>query len=112
MSNTLTPQSSSQKSSRYLPVLDAISPKPSRGSSQAQDTDSKPSNQRRASRPNAAASALSTKRRSTMNSRDAAYDEGEQLRRAIEESKTGGKTPASLEGSHDRMKRGRSESEE
>jgi hypothetical protein len=30
---------------------------------------------------------LSTKRRATMNSRDAAYDEDEMLRRAIEESK-------------------------
>ncbi|KAI9755533.1 MAG: hypothetical protein M1835_000809, partial [Candelina submexicana] len=101
-----------QKSSRYLPVLDTISPKLSRSSSQAQDTDPKLLKQRRAPRANAAVSALSTKRRSTMNSRDAAYDEGEQLRRAIEESKSGGKTPPSTDGSHGRVKRGRSESEE
>ena len=51
---------------------------------------------------------LSTKRRSTMNSRDAAYDEEEQLRIAIEQSKGQG-----LDENVDRpRKRGRSDSEE
>jgi len=47
-----------------------------------------------------------------MNSRDAAYDEEEELRRAIEASK-GGKSEESTEGSGSRRgKRGRSDSEE
>ena len=49
------------------------------------------------------------KRRSTMNSRDAAYDEEEQLRRAIEASK--GEKSESTDGGT-RRKRGRSDSEE
>lgn len=54
---------------------------------------------------------MSGKRRSTMNSRDAAYDEAEQLRRAIEESKKqGGST--SVDTSIRRGKRSRSDSEE
>ncbi|KAL2360847.1 hypothetical protein RJZ56_006294 [Blastomyces dermatitidis] len=52
---------------------------------------------------------LSTKRRSTMNSRDAAYDE-EQLRRAIEESKEDTKSITDDLGSR-RGKRSRSDSE-
>ena len=47
-----------------------------------------------------------------MNSRDAAYDEEEQFRRAIEESKGEGKNSANLETSSRRGKRGRSDSEE
>jgi len=50
------------------------------------------------------------KRRSTMNSRDAAYDEEEQLRRAIEASK--GEKTESTDGGTRRVKRGRSDSEE
>lgn len=47
-----------------------------------------------------------------MNSRDAAYDEEEQLRRAIEASR-GGKSGESQDGSGTRRgKRGRSDSEE
>ena len=49
-------------------------------------------------------------RRSTMNSRDAAYEE-EQLRRAIEESKREGGAPATTTGRR-KGKRSRSESEE
>ena len=51
------------------------------------------------------------KRRSTMNSRDAAYDEEEQLRRAIAASK-GEKLESVEGGSIRRTKRGRSDSEE
>lgn len=61
------------------------------------------------SRPSA--EALAHKRRSTMNSRDAAYDEAEQLRRAIEESKKEGGAPSVENGSR-RNKRSRSDSEE
>jgi hypothetical protein len=46
-----------------------------------------------------------------MNSRDAAYDEEEQLRRAIEASK-GDKSAESTDGGVRRGKRGRSDSEE
>jgi hypothetical protein len=46
-----------------------------------------------------------------MNSRDAAYDEEEQLRRAIEASK-GEKSGESVDGGTRRGKRGRSDSEE
>ena len=45
-----------------------------------------------------------------MNSRDAAYDEEEQLRRAIEASK--GEKSESIDGGVRRGKRGRSASEE
>ncbi len=45
-----------------------------------------------------------------MNSRDAAYDEEEQLRRAIEASK--GEKTESADGGTRRTKRGRSDSEE
>ncbi|KAL4925767.1 putative transcriptional regulator (Cti6) [Aspergillus undulatus] len=51
------------------------------------------------------------KRRSTMNSRDAAYDEEEQLRRAIEESKEDNKTTDEEESTTRRPKRSRSDSE-
>ena len=53
---------------------------------------------------------LSKGRRSTMNSRDAAYEE-EQLRRAIEESKREGGTLSIISGMR-KSKRSRSESEE
>ena len=46
-----------------------------------------------------------------MNSRDAAYDEAEQLRMAIEESKREGGAPSIGTGSR-RNKRSRSDSEE
>jgi hypothetical protein len=46
-----------------------------------------------------------------MNSREAAYDEAEQLRRAIEESKKEG-TAASETAASKRNKRSRSDSEE
>jgi hypothetical protein len=47
-----------------------------------------------------------------MNSRDAAYDEEEQLRKAIEESEREGKASVNLDTSSRRGKRGRSDSEE
>lgn len=53
---------------------------------------------------------LAKGRRATMNSRDSAYDEAEQLRRAIEESKKESE-PVGIASSR-RGKRSRSESEE
>ncbi|KAH8662202.1 hypothetical protein BX600DRAFT_513062 [Xylariales sp. PMI_506] len=84
--------SNGQKYSVYLPLH-----RPSRATSRATSTakdgtrSPKPSSDRKSSRVSAAqqaaaAAAAATKRRSTMNSRDAAYDE-EQLRRAIEISR-------------------------
>ncbi|KAI9828282.1 MAG: hypothetical protein M1819_006620 [Sarea resinae] len=100
---------SGPKSSRYLPVLEASTPKPpSRAASYSKDLDNKSSKD---TPSRASAAALSTKRRSTMNSRDAAYDEEEQLRRAIEESK-GEDNLTSIDGGSKRGKRGRSGSEE
>jgi hypothetical protein len=56
-------------------------------------------------------SANQTKRRSTMNSREAAYDEAEALRRAIEASKEDANVDH-VDGTSRRAKRGRSDSEE
>ncbi|KAJ5609648.1 Zinc finger PHD-type [Penicillium herquei] len=94
-----------QRSSTYLPVVPASSPAPSSRAS-SQDTsrrskDPKSRNSEGASNP---------KRRSTMNSRDAAYDEEELIRRAIEESKEDTKSLPD-DTSTRRAKRSRSESE-
>ncbi|KAI9777051.1 MAG: hypothetical protein M1839_009102 [Geoglossum umbratile] len=99
-----------QRFSRYRPVCKASSPKPPRSASRSKDRESKASSNNKSNRPSTGSN--QTKRRSTMNSRDAAYDEEEQLRRAIEESKGEGKNSANLETSSRRGKRGRSDSEE
>lgn len=103
----------SQKYSIYLPIH-----RPSRSTSRAASaathgTRSPKSSERKSSRASAsaAAAAASHKRRSTMNSRDAAYDEEEQLRRAIEASKEDA-IPEELEGLGRRPKRGRDDEEE
>ena len=74
---------SSRKHSRYLPVHDSSS------AASSPDPKSKKTPQRRreskASRSEL--EKIAKGRRPTMNSRDAAYDEAEQLRRAIEMSK-------------------------
>ncbi|KAI9845068.1 MAG: hypothetical protein M1837_005072 [Sclerophora amabilis] len=98
-----------QKYSRYLPVTEPASPNPSRSTSHSKDAEFK-SPAGRSSRPTTGG--LGGKRRSTMNSRDAAYDEEEQLRIAIEKSKAGGTSTDDLETSSRKVKRGRSESEE
>lgn len=71
------------RSSRYLPVLEPSSPEPSSSSSNRD----KP--KKRDGKSRQSAGSLNTKRRATMNSRDAAYDD-EMLRRALEESKDSG----------------------
>lgn len=95
-----------QKYSSYLPLQNKNSTHTSPERSQSSST----SRKGKGSKPKQSAEALAQKRRSTMNSRDAAYDEGEQLRRAIEESKKLG-VVLSVEGSR-RNKRSRSDSDE
>ncbi|PYH98715.1 hypothetical protein BO71DRAFT_425956 [Aspergillus ellipticus CBS 707.79] len=94
-----------QYSSQYLPVLPSSSTAVSSRES-SRDT------ARRAKDPKSRQndSAINPKRRSTMNSRDAAYDEEEQIRRAIEESKEE-TIPAGDEIAARRPKRSRSDSE-
>lgn len=82
---------------------------PSSPSPAPQDSLSTKPKSSRSSRANA--ESLSGKRRSTMNSRDAAYDEAEQIRRAIEESRKDGDAPGTSVSTR-RGKRSRSESEQ
>ncbi|KAL2811549.1 hypothetical protein BDW59DRAFT_155517 [Aspergillus cavernicola] len=93
-------------SSQYLPVLPIPSSAvTSRESSQDNTKRSKDSKSRHSDAfPN-------PKRRSTMNSRDAAYDEEELIRRAIEESKEDNLSTAEEEATARRHKRSRSGSE-
>lgn len=97
-----------QRYSHYLPLYQSLSRTTSRAASFSKDGTRSP----RGSKSGRPSSSLqSSKRRSTMNSRDAAYDEEEQLRRAIEASK-GEKSGESTDGGTRRGKRGRSDSEE
>ncbi|KAB8213916.1 hypothetical protein BDV33DRAFT_209777 [Aspergillus novoparasiticus] len=96
-------ESTGQYSSQYLPVAPPSPASSSRDSSRDNSKRTKDSKSRQNDPSN-------PKRRSTMNSRDAAYDEEEQIRRAIEESKEETK-PASEEIAARRGKRSRSDSE-
>lgn len=93
-----------QYSSTYLPVAPVSSP-PASSRESSRDNDS-----RRSKNSKRYSDATNPKRRSTMNSRDAAYDEEEQLLRAIEESKEDNKSVTD-EGATRRAKRSRSDSE-
>ncbi|KAI1273279.1 hypothetical protein F5Y07DRAFT_402562 [Xylaria sp. FL0933] len=102
--------SNGQKYSIFLPIH-----RPSQAASRAtsaakEDARSPKINNSKAARA-AAAAQHASKRRSTMNSRDAAYDEEEQLRRAIEASKED-TIPEEPDVANRRPKRGREESEE
>ncbi|KAI1825880.1 hypothetical protein F4861DRAFT_155467 [Xylaria intraflava] len=102
--------SNGQKYSIFMPIH-----RPSRTTSRAtsatkEDARSPKTGNSKASRALTAAQHAS-KRRSTMNSRDAAYDEEEQLRRAIEASKEETITE-DTDSANRRPKRGREESEE
>ncbi|KAI2639254.1 hypothetical protein GGS21DRAFT_420536 [Xylaria nigripes] len=102
--------SNGQKYSIFMPIH-----RPSRTTSRAtsatkEDARSPKGGNSKTSRALAAAQHAS-KRRSTMNSRDAAYDEEEQLRRAIEASKEE-TLPEDTEMVNRRSKRGREGSEE
>ena len=97
-----------QKYSRYLPVQEITSFVSSPSPAPPDTFATKPKGSR-SSRANA--ESLAGKRRSTMNSRDAAYDEAEQLRRAIEESKKEREAPSTSVSTR-RGKRSRSDSEQ
>ncbi|KAI4276210.1 MAG: hypothetical protein LQ337_002650 [Flavoplaca oasis] len=91
--HTITLTATGQRYSTYLPVQDISSPQPSQSPTLQNESPKKPK-ESRSSRTNAERSAGN--RRSTMNSRDAAYYEAEQLRQAIEESKKESTTGASF----------------
>ncbi|KAI9802603.1 MAG: hypothetical protein M1833_001677 [Piccolia ochrophora] len=96
-----------QRYSRYLPVLGPLSPGPSRATSHSKDADPKVGKEK----GNRAALLAGGKRRSTMNSRDAAYDEDEMVRIAIAKSKAE-KAGAQNENGSRKGKRSRSDSTE
>ncbi|KAI1915229.1 Histone deacetylase complex subunit [Ophidiomyces ophidiicola] len=93
---------SGQKSSQYLPVAGTPSPPSSTSSVRGTSRSAKDKKSKDHGDP--------PKRRSTMNSREAAYDEEDLLRRAIEESKEESKSAAEDTSSR-RGKRNRSGSE-
>lgn len=97
-----------QRYSRYLPLYPSIEPKSARKPSLVKDSDAKARKEREAV-SRASVDSL-TKRRSTMNSRNA-YDEEETLRRVIEESKGEEGTPVPSAGTR-KGKRGRSDDSE
>ncbi|KAH7037337.1 uncharacterized protein B0I36DRAFT_64633 [Microdochium trichocladiopsis] len=108
--------STGQKYSIFLPVH-RLSRAASRATSTAKETagshSPKETSTRNSRSAAAAAAALNGKRRSTMNSRDAAYDEEEQLRRAIEASKEEtADEDSELTAASRRPKRTRDDSEE
>lgn len=100
--------SNGQKYSKFLPLHRTASRTTSRATSLAKEGTRSPRSGSKGARANSASQL--GKRRSTMNSRDAAYDD-EQLRRAIEASKEDGGQEAE-DGAPRRPKRGRSDSEE
>ncbi|KAJ3498871.1 hypothetical protein NLG97_g785 [Lecanicillium saksenae] len=102
----ITIANNGQKYSKYLPLHRQSRPT-SRATSVLKDGAKSPRPSTKASRAEQALQA--SKRRSTMNSRDAAYDD-EQLLRAIEASRE--EAPQDGEAGSRRAKRGRSDSEE
>ncbi|KAL8785971.1 MAG: hypothetical protein Q9213_003047 [Squamulea squamosa] len=105
--HTITITATGQTYSNYLPVQDDSSPQPSSSPLLRNDSPRKPK-ESRSTRLNA--ERLAGNRRSTMNSRDAAYYEAEQLRQAIEESKKESTTGAS--STSQKGKRSRDEDDE
>lgn len=100
---------SRQRYSHYLPLQqNFLRSCPRTGLSSKDETRSPQSNKN--GRPPSCQNSIS-KKRSTMNSRDAAYDEEEQLRRAIEASKDE-KACETVDIAPRRAKRARSLSEE
>ncbi|KAL5596559.1 hypothetical protein BROUX41_006784 [Berkeleyomyces rouxiae] len=100
--------SNGQRYSHYT-YATLISRSASRAVSSSKDKDKDGASTSRSGRLSTASQ--TAKRRSTMNSRDAAYDEEEELRRAIEASKEDAPTEGGDTNSR-RLKRGRSHSEE
>ncbi|KUI54128.1 Putative histone deacetylase complex subunit cti6 [Cytospora mali] len=98
-----------QRYSRYLPLL----PNRRQSSTRSRSPRSRENRDSRETRSGRQSSITqASKRRSTMNSRDAAYDEEEQLRLAIEASKEDAGQETAVEGGSRRSKRGRDDSEE
>ncbi|KAG7291718.1 hypothetical protein NEMBOFW57_001737 [Staphylotrichum longicolle] len=83
----------------------------SRAASLNKDVARSPTKEKETRNGRAASANHSSKRRSTLNSREAGYDEAEALRRAIEASKEEAQTEQG-EGVNRRPKRGRSDSQE
>lgn len=99
-----------QRYSHYLPLHQSLScSTPCSGLIMPKEEAQSPKSNK-TSRPQSLHHA-NAKRRSTMNSRDAAYDEEEQIRRAIAASRDV-RTVENVDGCMKRGKRGRSESEE
>lgn len=98
-----------QRYSHYLPLKRHSSRTASRPPSLVKDGTKSPREKESRSARNSSVT-NNGKRRSTMNSREAGYNEAEALRRAIEASKEDAPDPA--DGSTRRAKRGRSDSEE
>ncbi|ELR04893.1 hypothetical protein GMDG_00152 [Pseudogymnoascus destructans 20631-21] len=116
--------SNGQKYSHYLPLyqhqhqhhqttLSRSTSRASRAASFSKDGTRSPRAGSKNGRPTSSSMmSANQKRRSTMNSRDAAYDEEEQLRRAIEASKGEKSESTDGGGGGTSRKRGRSDSEE
>lgn len=104
------PMPYSQKYSHYLPLKPHHSRTASRAPSLVKDGTRSPKEKETRSARNSSVTQAG-KRRSTMNSREAGYNEAEALRRAIEASKEDA-APETGDGSTRRAKRGRSDSEE
>ncbi|KAK3310787.1 uncharacterized protein B0T15DRAFT_49940 [Chaetomium strumarium] len=96
--------------SHYLP-LKRNARTTSRAASLNKDTARSPTKEKDSRNGRASSSNQTSKRRSTLNSREAGYDEAEALRRAIEASKEDA-LPEQLENGSRRPKRGRSDSQE
>jgi len=99
-----------QRYSHYLP-LKRSSRAASRSVSINKDGTRSPPKEKETRNGRASSASQTSKRRSTMNSREAAYDEAEALRRAIEASKEDA-PPDTVDGGLRRAKRVRSDSEE
>ena len=96
--------------SHYLP-LKRHARAASRSASLNKDTARSPTKEKDARNGRTSSTSQTSKRRSTLNSREAGYDEAEALRRAIEASKEDAIQEQSESGNR-RPKRGRSDSQE
>ncbi|RYP24178.1 hypothetical protein DL765_000673 [Monosporascus sp. GIB2] len=105
------PDDVEQKYSIFLPIH-RTSRAASRATSTTKDGARSPKVNGSGKNSRSSAAAYTSKRRSTMNSRDAAYDEEEQLRRAIEASKEDAILEEPEPALTRRPKRGRDDSEE
>jgi hypothetical protein len=96
--------------SHYLP-LKRHARTASRSASLNKETARSPTKEKETRNGRTSSANQTSKRRSTLNSREAGYDEAEALRRAIEASKEDA-LPEQVESGSRRPKRGRSDSQE